>query len=289
MGDDDIQIRWRDSVWDVIHMKKSKKIVILTLVLIVTSCVIFVCFGNEETLTPPVSEEANVPLVDDFQAERDIIYTLMAYSVVYKDWQNENETDKRGYNIGSVLVNKTGHGVYWARNSVYRNRDGTRHGEVRLITQYLNHTDEFNLREGYTIYTTLEPCAMCAGMMTLTSVNRTVYGQTDPGFGKALERLQFNSTSIGGYEPYPRSVISDPSRSRYLTDLDTAYQEYLDQGYYSITRFLATDTAKTIFTDAEQDFLTFNVTHPENEDIYTSALEYYNSSVTSYYMPDYPP
>lgn len=43
--------------------------------------------------------------------------------------------------------------------------------------------------KGYTIYTTLEPCAMCPGMMMLTSVPRTVYGETDPIYGEALERL----------------------------------------------------------------------------------------------------
>ena len=100
-------------------------------------------------------------------------------------------------------------------------------------------TKRYKLKD-HTVYTTLNPCAMCAGMMTLTSVKRTVYGMKDPGFGNALKRLQLNTSSLGGYKPYPRPVISDKSPSMFRKQLDEAYA--IKGG--SITKFLLTDEAK---------------------------------------------
>ncbi len=62
----------------------------------------------------------------------------------------------------------------------------------RLMIGYLNRVGGYSLKK-HTVYTTLEPCAQCSGMMTLCSIERTVYGQTDPGFGKAMERLALDS------------------------------------------------------------------------------------------------
>ena len=176
------------------------------------------------------------------------------------------------YNIGSVLVNPSGKLVCWARNPVGVTGNNTQHGEVRLMTNYLHNTLQGTLKGGYTVYTTLEPCAMCSGMMTLNYVRETVYGQADPGFGKALERLQFNSTSIHGYCPYPRGVTSGQEHGPIAKRLDEAYaqsmQVHTDQG---ITQFLAVPKARQIFADAEQQFQTYQVRFPSNQPVLDSA------------------
>ncbi len=45
--------------------------------------------------------------------------------------------------------------------------------------------------EGATVYVTLEPCPMCAGMLVLSRVARVVYGADDPKAGatRSLYRL----------------------------------------------------------------------------------------------------
>lgn len=194
------------------------------------------------------------------QAERDEIYLLTAYGVVLNDWQDGKQKNKRGHNIGSILVAPDGRIVNWARNCNAALSNGTQHGEVRLMMGYLNRVGGYSLK-GHTIYTTLEPCAQCSGMMILCSLYKTVYGQTDPGFGNALERLALDSKewNKNGYEPYPREVISERSKSKYCDMLDNAYQ----QAGGSITKFLLTDQAKSIFMQAVNQLNNYQLKYPE--------------------------
>ncbi|MFA7241332.1 MAG: nucleoside deaminase [Sulfuricellaceae bacterium] len=204
--------------------------------------------GTAYTASKPCSVPAVRPAITQVQQERDNIYSLLAYSVVLKDWQQDSKT-QRGHNIGSVLVDPDGKVVFWARNSNKITGNGTQHGEVRLMVGYLNKVKSYSLK-GYTIYTSLEPCAMCSGMMVLQSITRTVYGQADPGFGKALERLSLDTHALpellpeyyqDGYCPYPRGVISDPAKTDAYQQLNAAYAQYEKAGGKSITGFLLTD------------------------------------------------
>jgi hypothetical protein len=112
-----------------------------------------------------------------------------------------------------------------------------------------------------TVYTSLEPCAQCSGMMVLTSIKRTVYGQTDPGYGKVIERLDLDSQkwNPAGYKPYPREVISDRSDSQYCDRLEKAYA----QKGGSITQFLLTDQAREIFKTASDNLFDYQLKYPE--------------------------
>lgn len=216
--------------------------------------------------------------------ERDNIFMMLAYAVVLKDWQNNSMDKNRGYNIGSVLVDKNNTVVYWERNCVNQYHSMTQHGEVRLMINYLNKTKENDLT-GYTIYTTLEPCAMCSGMMLLTNVSRTVWGQKDPGYGDAIERLELNSTALQcGYLPYPRYVQSDGSSLIYRYWLGYDYQEYMNQTKTNvstahITQFLTTNDSKAVFQNATDAFMTYKVKYNENQKHLDQAREFYNTTV----------
>jgi tRNA(adenine34) deaminase len=198
-------------------------------------------------------------LTSEVLKERDEIYMLGAYAVVYNDWQ-DGSGQKRGHNIGSVLVDPNGKIVNWARNCNAVLSNGTQHGEVRLMLGYLNRVGGYTLK-GYTVYTSLEPCAQCSGMMILTNIARTVYGQTDPGFGKAIERLKLDSKkwNPAGYTPYPRAVISDKSDSKYCAQLDAAYK----QSGGSITTFLLSDQARDIFKSASLNLNNYQLKYPK--------------------------
>jgi tRNA(Arg) A34 adenosine deaminase TadA len=185
---------------------------------------------------------------------------LLAYAVVLKNWQTNNTNPQRGHNIGSVLVDRKGKVVFWARNCNKITGNGTEHGEVRLIRNYLAKVQTYNLKH-HTVYTTLEPCAMCSGMMILTNIKRTVYGQTDPGYGRALERLALDSHTLpNGFYPYPRVVKSEPSKCIIRQRLDEAYK---NAGVRGITRWLRSDEAKKIYEDALNMFLNYKVKYPE--------------------------
>ena len=184
---------------------------------------------------------------DPKQIEIDEIFSLLAYSIVLTDWQSDTipRHKRRGYNIGSVLVDAQNKPVFHALNCVGVTNNSTQHGEVRLMTQYLDAIEAFDLKE-YTIYTTLEPCAMCAGMMTMTLVERTVFGQNDVEYSHTFERLAIDSRSIGGYPPFPRQVIADPSPSYIKEELNTAYQDFLTHDTEKIlAKFLVSEKAKS--------------------------------------------
>ena len=236
-----------------------KQLLILGLLVLVVSC------APRVRVAPFVATVS--PLSQEIQDERDEIYMLAAYAVVLNDWQS-NGPKKRGHNIGSILVDPDGRIVNWARNCNEILSNGTQHGEVRLMLGYLSRAGGYSLKD-HTVYTTLEPCAQCSGMMVLTSIKRTVYGQSDPGFGKAVERLSLNSRAWNeaGYAPYPRAVVSEKSNTEYCGLLDTAYADF--EG--SITGFLLTDKSRGIYEKAAQALRDYSVEHPENKDILTHA------------------
>lgn len=201
--------------------------------------------------------------------ERDEIFMLTAYSIVLKGWQTSTSGPGiRGYNIGSVLVNPTNDIVCWARNSVSITDNQTQHGEVRLMTNYLGICGGGTL-DGYRIYTTLEPCAMCAGMMVMARLTETIWGQKDPHFGDALERLAFDSSTIGGFQPYPWSVASSGVISDIRTELERSYAQHETE---HITKWLTWDSTRAIYQQALSLLKNYPLRYQENQCVLTQAL-----------------
>lgn len=61
-------------------------------------------------------------------------------------------------------------------------RDPLAHAEIEAMRQAARTLGEWRL-VGSTIYVTLEPCAMCAGALVNSRVDRLVYGAADPKAG----------------------------------------------------------------------------------------------------------
>ncbi len=74
-----------------------------------------------------------------------------------------------------------------------------------------------------------------------------------------MERLTLDSKkwNAAGYEPYPGKVISDRLNSTYSDQLDEAYNTHGG----SITRFLLTDEAKSIYVNAVAALNTYSSFH----------------------------
>ena len=68
--------------------------------------------------------------------------------------------------------------------------DPTAHAEILALRQAAEALASWHL-EGCTLAVTLEPCAMCAGALVLSRVDRLVFGATDPkaGFAGSLGDL----------------------------------------------------------------------------------------------------
>jgi tRNA(adenine34) deaminase len=69
-------------------------------------------------------------------------------------------------------------------NAMRTDNDATQHAELRAVRAALRARDTERLT-GCTLYVTLEPCAMCAGGLVLSRVDRVVFAAWDPKAGMA--------------------------------------------------------------------------------------------------------
>ena len=231
----------------------------------------------QPTLTLPFQEYS---VKDPIRQEVDEIYSLLTYALVDANWQPGNvpRNQRRGYNIGALLVDKDQKPVFYGLNCINATDNATQHGEVRAITAYLEKTRRFNL-DGFTIYTSLEPCIMCAGMMTMTDIDRVVYGQKDVDFSNGLERLALDTRAYGGYAPFKRTTWADASPASFRLRLDDAYRSFLATAPEKILAiFLTSAEAAAIFKEAAAAFSGFQVKHPENTGIYEAARQFFETN-----------
>ena len=161
-----------------------------------------------------------------------------AYRLVLEKWQPADKGNaRRGYNIGAILVNRAGKILAAELNAVIASQDCTQHAEMRLIQKYIARTRCFNL-QGCSVYTTLEPCMMCAAVMIMAGIEYVYYGQRDIAFGYISTRAQHNTAS------YPRSVQCVLLQGPLQQELEQAFNK---SGIREITRWLATEQARKIF------------------------------------------
>ncbi len=83
--------------------------------------------------------------------------------------------------IGAVVV-CDGQVIAAAHNRRETDRDPSAHAEFSAMLEAARKLDRWRL-SGCTVYVTLEPCLMCAGLMVNARVDRCVYGASDPKGG----------------------------------------------------------------------------------------------------------
>jgi len=84
--------------------------------------------------------------------------------------------------VGAVLVGNDGKILAAASNRTIINNDPTGHAEILALRTAATRTGNYRL-PGTTMYSTIEPCAMCAGGLVNARVARLVYGAPDERFG----------------------------------------------------------------------------------------------------------
>ena len=85
--------------------------------------------------------------------------------------------------IGAVVV-VAGHIIGRGMNSVIRDADTTAHAEIKALRETFRAINNYRV-PGATVYTTVEPCAMCAGAIIHARASRVVWGAPDLKFGAA--------------------------------------------------------------------------------------------------------
>jgi tRNA(adenine34) deaminase len=100
--------------------------------------------------------------------------------------------------VGAVMV-YDGRILSKAHNGPIKKQDPTAHAEIEAIRKACRKIGNYRLCDS-TLYTTLEPCTMCAGAILQARIKRVVYGADDPKSGAvvSLYRLfndkRFNHT-----------------------------------------------------------------------------------------------
>jgi len=112
---------------------------------------------------------ANVP-VD--QPARDTHFLRRSFDVARRAMAHGNHP------FGAVLVDRDGNLLLEAENGYMPAHDGTAHAERLLATQACTTLDPGTLRSA-TLYSSAEPCAMCAGAIYWAGIGRVVYGLSE--------------------------------------------------------------------------------------------------------------
>lgn len=84
--------------------------------------------------------------------------------------------------IGACLVSADGELLSTGYNRTIIDSDPTAHAEVLALREAARKIGNYRLT-GTVLYTTIEPCVMCAGAIVNARVKRLVYGTAEERFG----------------------------------------------------------------------------------------------------------
>lgn len=196
--------------------------------------------------------------------------------------------DYRGHNIAALAVGADGHVLDFDFNHNELFRSSAEHAEARLVRRLYSLaqvSEAWNAADGggrtvgsaarpsrisldeVTVYTTLESCSQCSGIMALAKVKEVVYLQTDPGMyfiGRILRNLTPDDLRaplpIGGGEiGLPEFAELDAAFEAFPLRLkDTPFWQGSDgdeDRNPSMTSFLCTAGARAIYARARARFL----------------------------------
>ena len=108
-------------------------------------------------------------------SETDITFMQAAIDQA-RSAENEGEVP-----IGAVIV-RDGEILATGNNRVMRDHDPSAHAEVVALRAAGKVLGNYRL-DGCDLYTTLEPCAMCAGAIIHARIRRLIYAADDPKAG----------------------------------------------------------------------------------------------------------
>ncbi|QJD60477.1 tRNA adenosine(34) deaminase TadA [Pseudomonas sp. gcc21] len=90
--------------------------------------------------------------------------------------------------VGAVLV-QDGRVIGRGFNQPIVSHDPSAHAEMVALRQAATKQQNYRLPDS-TLYVTLEPCTMCAGLLIHSRVKRLVFGATEPRAGAVVSRSQ---------------------------------------------------------------------------------------------------
>src|SRR5581483_6158417 len=260
----------------------------------------------DELWDKPVRDLVLLPdlQLEDGAIERHRMYSLLLASLVADYWNGNKHgrtgqypwrADQRatdgnylggdylGHNIACLPVDGRGEVIDFDFNHNEIWRSSVEHAESRLIRRVFGLTQIYdtwatrgnltttpyaNLLSDVTVYTSLESCSQCSGIMALGLVKAVVFLQRDPG-QFSIGNILRNLNPVGPAVP-PLPIPADTFGFAFFDRLNAAYDAFArgvgeQRPFYnpldgapdiapSITSFLCTDDARAVFRDACTEF-----------------------------------
>lgn len=198
-----------------------------------------------------------------------------------------------GHNIACLGVDGDGNVIDFDFNHNDLFSSSVEHAESRLVRRVFGLTQLYddrlvrhpndpprdssylNVLSKVTIYTSLESCAQCSGIMALGKVKSVVYLQPDPG-QFCVGNIMYNLTTDALRAPLP--VSADKVGLKYFSDLNDGYHDFYarvpNEPFYvngtakdnaqSITSFLCTDAALDIYNAGRDEFGALQLAYPSH-------------------------
>lgn len=120
--------------------------------------------------------------------------------------------------IGAVVVYK-GEIIGRGHNQKESLQDPTAHGEILAIKEATSRLKNWRLT-GASIYTSLEPCPMCAGAIVNSRITRLVIGARDERYGACGSLLDITGKDFNHRVEVDFGVLSEEA-SKILSDFFT--------------------------------------------------------------------
>lgn len=123
--------------------------------------------------------------------------------------------------VGCVIV-RNGEIIAKAHNKTIKNNNAYSHAELLAIQKAMKKMDQTYLID-CEIYVTLEPCMMCAGLISLARINKLYYGAYDEKSGSVESKI--NLKSIKHIGVYPREIYGGIEEERCANILSTFFRQ----------------------------------------------------------------
>ena len=254
------------------------------------------------------------PTLSEAERERHRVWCWLTMSLIGQYWNGnkrgsegeypwrsaQRRADGRGYlagdylghNIAAIAVNSRGQVLDFGFNHNEIFNSSVEHAESRLIRRLFSLTQLYelpdisgppspssyaNLLSDVTIYTSLESCSQCSGIMALGSVKEVVFLQRDPGqssIGNILRNLSPVGARYRPPLPIPANVLGLSEFDEFERKFTVFEAEVASRPFHvslsgkkdvspSITSFLCTDEARELFQSGAKRFSDMQCAHPD--------------------------
>lgn len=119
--------------------------------------------------------------------------------------------------VGAIVVDIDGKIIAEAKNERELMQDPTAHAEVLAIRRASEKLDSWRL-QGCTMVVTLEPCIMCAGALSLSRVDRIVFGAYDKRAGATSSIYDIHEDKRLNHTMLVEAGVLQEECSKFLVD-----------------------------------------------------------------------